>query len=90
MTQAELPGQKFHGKISRIAGAIDIATRSLRIELMLPNPDGKLKPGAYVQVALPLIPKGPLSIPADALLFRAEGPGNVQSWIPRTSIQLIP
>ena len=74
VTQAELPGQKFPGKISRIAGAIDTTTRSQRIELALPNPEGKLTPGAYVQVTLPLTPKGPLSIPANTLLFRAEGP----------------
>jgi RND family efflux transporter MFP subunit len=74
VTQAELPGQKFPGKISRIAGAIDTTTRSQRVELALPNPDGKLTPGAYVQVTLPLTPKGPLSIPSNTLLFRAEGP----------------
>jgi RND family efflux transporter MFP subunit len=74
VTQAELPGQKFPGKISRIAGAIDTTTRSQRVELALPNPEGKLTPGAYVQVTLPLTPKGPLSIPANTLLFRAEGP----------------
>jgi RND family efflux transporter MFP subunit len=74
VTQAELPGQKFPGRISRIAGAIDTTTRSQRVELALPNPDGKLTPGAYVQVTLPLTPKGPLSIPANTLLFRAEGP----------------
>lgn len=74
VTQAELPGQKFPGKISRIAGAIDTTTRSQRIELALQNPDGKLTPGAYVQVTLPLLAKGPWSIPANALLFRAEGP----------------
>ena len=74
VTQAELPGQKFPGQISLIAGAIDTTTRSQRIELTLPNPDGKLTPGAYVQVSLPLPPKGPLSIPSNSLLFRAEGP----------------
>jgi len=74
ITQAELPGRKFIANIVRIAGAIDVATRSQRIELALPNADGVLTPGAYVQVSLPLPPKGPLSIPTNALLFRAEGP----------------
>jgi RND family efflux transporter MFP subunit len=74
VTQAELPGQKFPGKIARIAGAIDTTTRSQRVELALANPDGKLTPGAYVQVKLPLTPKGPLSIPSNTLLFRSEGP----------------
>jgi RND family efflux transporter MFP subunit len=74
VTQAELPGKIFLADVARISGAIDVATRSQRIELALPNPEGVLTPGAYVQVSLPLPPKGPLSIPANALLFRAEGP----------------
>jgi membrane fusion protein, multidrug efflux system len=74
VTQAELPGQVFKAVVTYVAGAIDVTTRSLRIELMLRNPDGRLKPGAYVQVALPLAPAGPVTIPANTLLFRAEGP----------------
>ncbi|WP_296707464.1 efflux RND transporter periplasmic adaptor subunit [Rhodoblastus sp.] len=74
VTQPELPGQNFTATVTHIAGAIDVATRSLRVELILPNAEGRLKPGAYVQVALPLTPKGALSIPANTLLFRAEGP----------------
>jgi len=72
--QTEIPDQVFHGVVSRIAGAIDVATRSQRVELTLPNSDGRLSPGAYVRVSLPLAPKGALSIPANTLLFRAEGP----------------
>ncbi len=53
MTQAELPGQQFHGTITHISGAIDVPTRSLQVEVTLPNPDDTLRPGAYVQVALP-------------------------------------
>uniref|UniRef100_UPI003F9D616F efflux RND transporter periplasmic adaptor subunit n=1 Tax=Rhodoblastus sp. TaxID=1962975 RepID=UPI003F9D616F len=60
--------------VTYVAGAIDIATRTLRIELMLHNRDGRLKPGTYVQIALPLAPAGAVTIPANTLLFRAEGP----------------
>jgi RND family efflux transporter MFP subunit len=74
VTQPEMPGQKFPARVSLIAGAIDTTTRSQRIELTLPNPEGKLTPGAYVRVSLPLPPKGPLSVPSNSLLFRAEGP----------------
>ncbi len=74
VAQAELPGQVFKAVVTYVAGAIDVATRSLRIELMLHNPDGRLKPGTYVQIALPLAPAGAVAIPANALLFRAEGP----------------
>jgi RND family efflux transporter MFP subunit len=86
VTQAELPGQQFHGTITHISGAIDVPTRSLQVEVTLPNPDDKLRPGAYVQVALPAVAHARLMVPGNALLFRAEGPrvavvdanGNVQ------------
>jgi RND family efflux transporter MFP subunit len=74
VTQAELPGQQFHGSIAHISGAIDVPTRSLQIEVRLPNPDSKLRPGAYVQVALPGTVRAPLLVPGNALLFRSEGP----------------
>jgi len=74
VTQAELPGQPFHGTITHISGAIDVPTRSLQIQVTLPNPDGKLRPGAYVQVALPAAAHPRLLVPGNALLFRAEGP----------------
>jgi RND family efflux transporter MFP subunit len=74
VTQAELPGQQFNGRITHISGAIDVPTRSLQVEVMLRNPDGKLRPGAYVQVALPSGARAQLTVPGNALLFRAEGP----------------
>ncbi|MFM0156684.1 efflux RND transporter periplasmic adaptor subunit [Paraburkholderia sediminicola] len=74
VTQAELPGQQFHGTITHISGAIDVPTRSLQVEVTLPNPDDKLRPGAYVQVAVPAVVHAQLMVPGNALLFRAEGP----------------
>lgn len=75
VTQAELPGQPFHGTITHISGAINVATRTLEVEVKLPNPDGKLRPGAYVQVALHgTASHTRLRVPGNALLFRAEGP----------------
>jgi membrane fusion protein, multidrug efflux system len=40
------------GKITRIASALDPATRTMRIEIDLPNADGALLPGKYAQVTL--------------------------------------
>ncbi|KWZ52929.1 efflux transporter periplasmic adaptor subunit [Burkholderia ubonensis] len=74
VAQAELPGRTFDGTITRTSEAIDVATRSLQIEITLPNPDGRLLPGTYVQATLPTSPAGRLSVPANTLLFRAEGP----------------
>ena len=45
----------------------------MQVEVSLPNKDGALLPGAYVQVALPLSTSATLSVPSNALLFRGEG-----------------
>ncbi len=73
VTQAELRGQSFRGEIARTSGAIDTATRTMQVEVSLPNKEGLLLPGAYVQVALPLIASQALTIPANALMIRGEG-----------------
>ena len=73
VTQAELRGQKFDGEVARTSASIDAATRTMQVEVALPNRDGALLPGAYVQVALPLAASQALAIPTNALLFRGEG-----------------
>ncbi len=75
VTQAELAGQKFGGTVVRTAGAIDAATRTMQIEINLPNKDNALLAGSYVQVALPLSgSSNALLVPSNVLLFRPEGP----------------
>jgi multidrug resistance efflux pump len=44
-------GQEFEGKVTRTAVALDAATRTLRVEIDLPNPEGKLRPGMFGTVA---------------------------------------
>jgi RND family efflux transporter MFP subunit len=73
VTQAELRGRKFPGKVERTGASIDTATRTMQIEVSLPNQDGSLLPGAYVQVALPLQASHALVAPTNTLLFRGEG-----------------
>lgn len=73
VTQAELRGQRFNGEVARTSGAIDTATRMMQVEVALPNREGLLLPGAYVQVSLPLAASRALSIPGNTLLFRPEG-----------------
>jgi RND family efflux transporter MFP subunit len=73
VTQNELRGQKFAGEVARTGASIDAATRTMQVEIALPNKDGTLLPGAYVQVQLPLQASQSMSIPANALLIRAEG-----------------
>ncbi len=74
ITQGELAGQIFHGTVARTAGAIDAATRTMQMEINLPNHDNKLLAGAYVQVGLPLSgTSDALLVPSNVVLFRPEG-----------------
>jgi RND family efflux transporter MFP subunit len=74
ITQGELRGQSFKGTVARTAASIDTGTRTMQVEIALPNPNGTLLPGAYVQVALPLSASQAMLVPTNALLLRAEGP----------------
>jgi RND family efflux transporter MFP subunit len=74
LSTVELPDRKFHGVVTRTANAIDPASRTLLVEVQVPNPDGKLLPGMYVQVDLNLPRKDPpLLISADTLVVRQQG-----------------
>jgi RND family efflux transporter MFP subunit len=73
VTQAELRGRAFEGVVARTSASIDTATRTMQIEVALPNRDGMLLPGAYVQVALPLQASTALQIPTNALMIRGDG-----------------
>ena len=73
VTQAELRGQRFVGQVARTSASIDSATRTMQVEVALPNHDGRLLPGAYVQVALPLQASQSLVAPSNTLLFRGDG-----------------
>jgi len=73
ITQSELRGQSFAGEVARTSASIDPATRTMQVEVALPNKNGVLLPGAYVQVELPLAGSQTLVVPTNVLLFRAEG-----------------
>lgn len=72
---ADLPGRKFAGTVARTASALDPSTRTLLVELEVPNASGQLMPGMYAQVDLS-IPRQypPLVIPGDTLVVRSDGP----------------
>ncbi len=69
------PGQHFSGNIVRTSDSIDLATRTLRTEIDVPNRDGRLFPGSYAQVHFGVnVAAVRMLVPVNALLFRAEGP----------------
>jgi RND family efflux transporter MFP subunit len=74
LTLTEFPGRKFRGTIVRNADAIDIASRTLLVEVDVKNSTGELLPGSYASVHLKLPSKiQAVSVPSNALLFRSAG-----------------
>jgi membrane fusion protein (multidrug efflux system) len=66
-----LPGASFEGRVRTIFPALDIQSRTVRVEAEVPNPEHRLKPGFYASVVVPLAPMpGELVIPHAALLRR--------------------
>ncbi len=72
----ERPGALLKGRVARTAGAVDTDSRAMAVEIELPNPEGRLLPGAYVEVGLSLQGEDAarLTVPAGAVQFRQEGP----------------
>jgi len=46
------PDQRFSGEVARISPAVDRETRSLEVEALLANPDGRLKPGFFAKATI--------------------------------------
>lgn len=60
--------EEFKGEISAIDSQIDPATRSVIVRAVLPNPDGKLKPGLLMTVELLKNPRDAIGIPEAAIV----------------------
>ena len=70
----EMPDRTFPGEVTRIADALQQGTRTLLVEIDVPNPDGALTPGIYCTVDLQIPRKTPsLLIPANAIIFNRGG-----------------
>ena len=71
---SQIPGSCLPGTVARNAGAINAVTRTLRIEVDVPNASGAVLPGSYGQVRLSVKAAQPgLSLPVNTLLYRPEG-----------------
>ncbi len=73
VTQSELRGRSFRGEVARTSASIDPGTRTMQVEVVLPNKEGLLLPGAYVQVALPLEASKAMTIAANTVMIRGDG-----------------
>jgi RND family efflux transporter MFP subunit len=74
LTFQDMPGREFQATVTRTAGAVEPSSRTLQVELQVPNPQGEILAGSYAQVrfnesAAPDV----LTLSDNALIFRAQG-----------------
>jgi RND family efflux transporter MFP subunit len=75
MDLTELPNRHFAAAVTRTTESIDVNSRTLTVELDVPNPSGALLPGAYANVHFQLpLTVSPLVLPSSTILFQAAGP----------------
>ena len=80
------PGRTFRGRLDFILPQVDMNTRTVRVRLVFPNPELKLKPGMYVNITLKTPMGRALTVPASAvfhsgtraLVFVNKGEGNLE------------
>jgi membrane fusion protein, multidrug efflux system len=74
VTNTDLPGLMFSGKITALDSVINEQTRNIQVQATLPNKESRLRPGMYVQVELPLgQPRQVVPLPASAINYAPYG-----------------
>jgi membrane fusion protein (multidrug efflux system) len=74
ITTDTVSGVEFMGRISAIDSVVDEATRNVQVQATVPNPDGKLRPGMFVQTAVILGASRPVvALPASAISYAPFG-----------------
>jgi RND family efflux transporter MFP subunit len=74
VARREVPGKEFAGAVARTTNAVDPLTRTLRVEVDVPNANRELLPGMYLQVRFRLnAPAELVRVPGAAVVVRAEG-----------------
>lgn len=69
----EYPDRTFKGKVVRNAAALDAISRTMLVEVEVPNPDGILLPGLYSTVHFRLVNPTPPIVVADASIIVLDG-----------------
>ncbi|HSY17355.1 MAG TPA: efflux RND transporter periplasmic adaptor subunit, partial [Candidatus Acidoferrales bacterium] len=74
LTFQEMPGRTFTATVTRTAGAVDPSSRTLQVELQVPNSKGEILAGSYAQVRFnEAVNTHGLTLSDNTLIFRAEG-----------------
>ncbi len=69
-----LPGREFYGTVSRTAQSINTTTRTMAVEIVIPNHDEAIKPGSFAHVSLALGQHpNAITVPTEAVLPDKDG-----------------
>ncbi len=68
VTLTAYPGQTFHGRVVYIYPYLDTETRTVKVRMEFPNPQGLLKPGMYGDVEIQTVAGTKLAVPEEAVL----------------------
>ncbi len=66
-------GETAEGKIRFVSKSATAGTRTYRVDVVVPNPDGRIPDGITAEVALKLAPSPATRIPRSALTFASNG-----------------
>jgi RND family efflux transporter MFP subunit len=69
------PGESFRGRVYRVHPTVDEATRTFQTEILIDNPDEKLRPGMFARVMLELRSDRAITVPAVSVM-QQEGTNN--------------
>jgi HlyD family secretion protein len=69
-----LDDQEFEGKVDRDTHALDPQSRTLRVQIELPNPNERLRPGTYVSGRLIVVHPDTWTVPVSAMWVQDDQP----------------
>lgn len=74
LTQPQYRGVTFPARLDTTSNSVALESRTVLVELMAPNPEGKLWPGTYAQVDFQMgSDPNVLRVPTSSLIFREHG-----------------
>jgi membrane fusion protein, multidrug efflux system len=83
-------GESASGKIRFVAKTASPTTRTYRVEIELPNPDGRIPDGITAEVSLPLAPVLATRVPRSALTFSSAGNLGVRAVRADETVEFVP
>lgn len=74
ITKEDLPSVAVSGRVTAIDAVVNEGTRNVQVQATLPNPEGKLRPGMFVQVEVGLgAGRSVIALPASAINYAPYG-----------------